>query len=127
MITWSSLLFGFIQLVILAVHYYLSFGHHMQIQQHASRIDSLQGKVSNANRAARREAQKVLEEQQPPAQQQGGGGNEMMQELLPALLMGQMGGGQNQPQQQGGQGDGEANDLGPVLGSGGSDTPASRQ
>jgi Flp pilus assembly protein TadB len=118
MIAWSTVLFGGIQLVILAVHYYLSLGHQHRIGHLETKVKSIEGKQSNAQQNARRVARKEVQDAlDDPAmqQQEQEGGNSSMEQMLPMLMMQMMNGGQQGGQeQQGGQ-----NDFGPVLGSGG--------
>lgn len=118
MIAWSTVLFGLIQLVIVAVHYVLSFGHEHRLNHVEGQVQSIRGKVSNAQQAARKAARKEVNDAlDDPANQpepEGGG----MEQMMPMLMAQMMGGGMGQQQ-----GDGQPDETGqqpPVLGSGGS-------
>ena len=121
MIAWSTVLFGLIQLVIVAVHYVLSFGHEHRLGKVEGEVQSIRGKVSNAQQAARKAARKEVNDAlDDPANQPEpeGSGMDQMMPMLFAQMMGQGGMGQGQQQ-----GDGQPDETAgspPVLGSGGS-------
>lgn len=112
MIEWSTVAFGCIQLVIVAVHYHLSFGHAQRLSTVEDALQSMRGKMNNARGDARKEARKVAEEATQDVQEQTGGQGMDMNPMM-MWMMSQMFGNENQNGQ-----DEEAPDV-PTLGSGG--------
>lgn len=120
MISASQAAFLLVQIGILVITYYFSYGMRHQIAQLESAVQSLRGKQSNAQQAARRAARKeVKEAMQDPEMQPDEGGGSSMDEMLPMMMMSMMG-GQGQAPQAPQDGEPETGQSPSVLGSGGS-------